>query len=336
MSRHLTLLLLGLPAWVFAITPQEQCLLDAIRSADAQTTAETLRSQCSAKLEITTVSPQTSETANTELPSKRDLARSKPGYTRYSLLPYKPIYILPFSHNKHPNKDPLFSPSTINDSLDHTEIKYQLSMQVPLALELFGDNGDLILAYTQASWWQAYNNDISSPFRETNYEPELFLDFRNSSEILGFTNSHIQLGLNHQSNGRGGDLSRSWNRLFANFIFEKDNWLVSIKPWWRIPEDEKSYIGDPSGDDNPDIEAYMGYGELLTMYREGNHTVSMLLRNNLRSDNKGAVQLDWSFPVSRRLRGHVQYFNGYGESLIDYNVSSDRFSVGVEFTDWLF
>ncbi|TNF34522.1 MAG: phospholipase [Gammaproteobacteria bacterium] len=339
MRTLLSLAMLALASQANAIERIDQCLLDTLKAADAQTTVETVRMQCNAQLERSlteTAVPAEPLMRNEQRPDRAALSRSKPGYTRYALLPYKPIYILPFSYNANPNEDPFLTGGPSNESLDHTEIKFQLSMQVPLALELFGDNGDLILGYTQASWWQAYNNDISSPFRETNYEPEIFLSFHNDWEVLGFRNTQNQFGFNHQSNGRGGDLSRSWNRLFANFIFEKENWLVSVKPWWRIPEDDKDYIGDPSGDDNPDIEKYMGYGEFLTVYREGNHTVSMLLRNNLRSDNKGAVQLDWSFPVSKRLRGQVQYFNGYGESLIDYNASTERISFGFQFTDWLF
>ncbi|HEY9036963.1 MAG TPA: phospholipase A [Pseudomonadales bacterium] len=319
-----------------ALNAEDQCLLHALKQAEAHTTVEALRLKCAAVPMLTSTAVAADQATPALLPDKDTFDRNRPNYTRYALLPYKPIYVLPFSYNKHPNEDPFKTGISGQEHLDHTEIKFQISMQVPLALDLIGDNGDLMLGYTQVSWWQAYNNDISSPFRETNYEPELFIDFTNDFEWQGFINSNIQFGFNHQSNGRGGDQSRSWNRIFANAIIKKENWLFSIKPWWRIPEESKSYPGDPTGDDNPDMDDYMGYGDFLTIYREGNHTASMLLRNNLRtSGNKGAIQLDWSFPVSKRLRGHVQYFNGYGESLIDYDVSSDRFSIGFEFTDWL-
>ena len=146
---------------------------------------------------------------------------------------------------------------------------------------------------------------------------------------------NIQLGFNHQSNGRSGDQSRSWNRIFASFLFEKGNFYTTLKPWWRIPEKDKDSPNDNSGDDNPDINKYLGYGEWSLFYRLGNHNLSMMLRNNLRADNKGAVQLDWSFPMTGRFRGYLQYFNGYGESLIDYNASVNRLSLGVILTDRL-
>jgi phospholipase A1 len=64
---------------------------------------------------------------------------------------------------------------------------------------------------------------------------------------------------------------------------------------------------------------------------------AVMLRNNLRSDNLGAVQLDWSFPlplIGDKLSGYIQYFNGYGEGLLDYNKSVNRISAGFMLTDW--
>ncbi len=99
-----------------------------------------------------------------------------------------------------------------------------------------------------------------------------------------------------------------------------------MKPWIR--KISKS-------DDNPDIHEYLGYGELTGAYKWGNHTFALLLRNNLqRNDNRGAAQIDWSFPFREKLRWYFQYFTGYGESLLDYNASSDSVGVGIQLTDW--
>ena len=128
---------------------------------------------------------------------------------------------------------------------------------------------------------------------------------------------------------------RSWNRLYANFIWEKDGFVFSFKPWYRLPEKAKENILIADGDDNPDIYKYMGYFEFSGAYRYNEHEFSFMARNNLNSDNRGALQLDWSFPIWGRLRGYAQYFNGYGESLIDYNVDIQRFGVGFLLTDIL-
>ena len=69
--------------------------------------------------------------------------------------------------------------------------------------DILGTNMDLWAAYTQLSLWQFYNTEFSSPFRETNYEPEILLNYRTDTDIFGLMRSRfIQVGLNHQSNGR--------------------------------------------------------------------------------------------------------------------------------------
>ncbi|UCD36223.1 MAG: phospholipase A [Nitrospiraceae bacterium] len=211
----------------------------------------------------------------------------------FSITPHKPNYLLPLTYNKSPNNEPF----TGNDfTFDHTEVVFQLSFKVDLWHEFYRNNGYLSFAYTAQSFWQAYNTGNSSPFRETVHEPELMLSFLTDYRILGFRNRVITAGLVHQSNGRSGDLSRSWNRIYGNFIFEKDNLYITIKPWYRIPENEED-------DDNPDINAYLGYGEIYALYYHKSNVFGLLLRNNLRSENRGSVRFDWSFPITEKLKG---------------------------------
>ncbi|MDQ5987413.1 MAG: putative phospholipase A1 [Syntrophus sp. SKADARSKE-3] len=240
-------------------------------------------------------------------------------------------YILPLAYNTTPNGAPftMVDPTT---SMQYAEAKYQLSFKTKLWEDVFGKDMDLWFGYTQIAFWQMYNKAFSSPFRDTNYEPELILNFRTNYDLLGLKGRIINLGINHQSNGRAEPLSRSWNRIVASAGFEKDDFNLILKTWYRIPESAQN-------DDNPGIEAYMGYGEIWGSYYWREHKFSVMLRNNLRvNDNKGAAQIEWGFPLpfikNNRFSGYVQYFNGYGESLIDYNASSNRFSIGIILTDW--
>jgi phospholipase A1 len=246
-------------------------------------------------------------------------------YESFVITPHKPNYILPIAYNDTPNYDP--NNTGTSSDLDKNEVKFQMSMKFPITEDLFGEEGSLFFAYTNLSFWQAYNEDTSRPFRETNHEPELFLIFPVEFEVLGMRNRLIQLGIIHQSNGRSEPESRSWNRLYLDFVFQRKDLYLSIKPWVRLTGSAK--------DDNPDIQDFLGHGEIRGVYSNGYHTVSLMLRNNLSSPNYGAVELNWSFPMSRRAKWFVQYFNGYGESLIDYNAKVNRLGIGIAFTDWL-
>ena len=101
---------------------------------------------------------------------------------------------------------------------DKKEIKFQLSIKFPIAENLIGKRDSLHFAYTHLSFWQAYDQDGSSPFRETVHEPEVFMSFESDWEFLGLDNRIVQFGIVHQSNGRDGELSRSWNRVYMDFI----------------------------------------------------------------------------------------------------------------------
>ena len=241
---------------------------------------------------------------------------------------HKPNYILLLAHNEKTNEAP-FSIQFPNEdiSVDNNEVKFQISAKFPLVVDLFDGKGDVYFAYTNRSFWQLYN-DKSAPFRETNHEPEIFLTLPTDWELAGFKNSFINFGFVHQSNGRADTLSRSWNRIYANFIIEKGNGLLSFKPWYRIEEDE-------ADDNNPDIEDYMGHFELSGLYNMRRHSLGFMLRNNLKSDNRGAIQIDWMFPLTSVFHGYEQYFNGYSESLIEYNYDQESIGIVLALTGWL-
>ncbi len=137
----------------------------------------------------------------------------------------------------------------------------------------------------------------------------------------------------HQSNGSSGLDSRSWNRIYALFGIENKNWYIGLRPWFRIPEDRKENPEDSRGDDNPNIEQFLGYGELFINFTGRKHNLSVMLRNNLRSNNRTTVQLDWAYPFSDKTKIYLQYFNGYGESLIDFDNSTNRVGLGLLFTN---
>lgn len=347
-------LLFAVTWWPFAASAEHDfshCMVSQLATADDTVTVGQLRQYCQAKLDNTENQPLSSaehaantiagaaeievtetgvQTEDKSAITRRAFLEKKEARNPFVLLPHKPNYIILSNNMSSPNEAP-FEASDPDDDFHFQpwETKFQISLKAPIAYGLFNNRADLYMAYTNRSFWQQFNKAGSSPFRESDHEPEAWLSFRNDFEILGVKNSIIRTGFSHQSNGQSGSLSRSWNRLYADFIFEYDDLYMSFKPWYRIPEDSDN-------DDNPDIDEYMGSFELSAIYKAGEHSFDIMLRNNLNfDDNYGAVQLGWSFPLSDHLRGYVQWFNGYGESLIDYNAHSNSLGFGIQLSDWL-
>ena len=251
----------------------------------------------------------------------------------WNIRAYQPVYLLPVFWTSDKNEFPS-SPNpqnTVNkkQELTSSEAKFQISFKTKAWENILGNNGDLWIGYTQSSRWQVYNSEESRPFRETNYEPEASLMFRTNYEILGLNARLLGVTLNHQSNGRSDPLSRSWNRVIFNLGFEKDNFALMLRPWYRVEENAKD-------DNNPDIKDYIGRGDLTAFYRKGENDFSVMLRHSLKGGDKshGAVQFDWAFPIKGKLRGHLQLFDGYGESLIDYNHRATYAGLGVSLMNW--
>lgn len=222
------------------------------------------------------------------------------------------------------HKPMYFFPATwANDyHSEETEIEFQISAKQQIMSYPF------YIGYTQKSLWQAYNSDESSPFRETNYNPEFF--YRLVPEKSPLKNWGADVGIEHESNGRDIPISRSWNRIYAAPHYSTAKTLLYLKFWWRIPEDDKESPMDTSGDDNPDITDYLGYGEIH--YRQQflkDHMIHLMVRGNTET-KRGAFSVNYSFPTfGGNLFIVMRLFHGYGETLIDYNDSVTRIGAGM-------
>ncbi|KZN14549.1 phospholipase A [Marinomonas sp. TW1] len=260
---------------------------------------------------------------------QREIRESATVNNPFVITPHRPNYFLPIAYTSNPNDRAFLGDKSDSESLQSVEFKFQLSVKFPVAYGVVGRNSSLWFAYTQQAYWQAYNSHISAPFRDTNHEPEAFIVVKPKEGWFGIKPSYITYGLNHQSNGQSGDLSRSWNRFYMDFLFETENTAFSIKPWYRFPESSDV-------DDNPDIEDYYGYGEFSMIHVIDDYSIDVMIRNNLdMSDNRGAIQVGFNFPLWGKTRGYIQYFNGYGQSLLDYNHQTQSLGIGVMLSNWL-
>ena len=311
-------LLVMCPVSIAAVDSESvsQCVHARIDSSGDEVTLGQLRSACRQALDAAlddVLEPPRRSVAAIRREANFD-NRSRP----FSISPYRANYIL-FTHNDDPNEEPYQVEPT--DFLEKEELKFQVSFKMPVATGLFDTNTDLLFAYTSVAWWQATNDDIANPFRETNYEPEIFLRNHTLVDLPGVDLVSWELGLNHQSNGRSEPESRGWDRAIGGASFELNDDLVLGLHAWGILDTQ---------DTNSNIEDYLGYGDVGLAWAPNRNTFSMKWRP---SSNGNAVELNWSYPISSYMRIYAQYWNGHGESLVDYDFRTERVGIGIALND---
>jgi phospholipase A1 len=236
--------------------------------------------------------------------------------------------------------------SAARQPFSRNETKIQLSVRTKVAKGLLkaGPEDDdsldsLWFAYSQQSYWQIFNKDLSRPFRNTDHEPELIYIYPHQIQLPGGWNYRLSgLGLVHQSNGQSDPLSRSWNRVYLMGAAEKrlgpDSSLTLQGRIWNRLKD-----GDGI-DDNPGIENFVGRAELGASWKVNQtNTLGLTYRHSLRSEARGSTRIDWmvapkASPTYTGLRYHLQLFSGFGDSLVDYNRKRSVISLGVSLVDW--
>jgi phospholipase A1/A2 len=200
--------------------------------------------------------------------------------------------------------------------------------QISLRFRLFDDHGrlarrlpwidDLYLSFSQTALWDL--GELSKPFTDSSYRPRLFYgNYDLARDFGGKLRLGLETGIGHESNGKEGDDSRSYNMLYVRPTLA-----------WGDPEGLRAYFAPLihnyiAESDNPDIEHYRGYVDwLFGVGSKGGLDFWAVLRKGTRSDF-GSIELNASYPLSKLSGGDLtgwlllQYFNGYGESLLDYN-----------------
>ncbi len=238
-------------------------------------------------------------------------------HSGFNLKAYKENYFMPLSYRYN---------SEYVDNGTHkaeaAETEFQVSIRYDFGSDFFSLGEIYSFGYTQRSFWQVYVP--SAFFRESNYQPEFFVSLP-AYKLLGRNDflKGFKLALIHQSNGRGGVYERSWNRASLSTFFQYKNLVTELELWYRF-HDRQDY--------NPDLLDYIGYGQLQLILPYRQHLFRLKLRSNV-SHRKSAVEFMYSHPLpvnnSRDLFVFFKTFNGYGESLIDYNHNVNKVSIGL-------
>ncbi len=245
------------------------------------------------------------------------------------LNPFKPEYLQVELDNviEQFNKQPSFGMyhdnyfitgiPTNNQINKHTaDAKFQISIRQRLFKNVLPFNSFLMLTYTQKSFWDIYEE--SSPFGDNNYNPGLLFaaPVIRHNKLRGVAS----LAFEHESNGKDGLDSRSWNYFtLSGVYFYNVYFWVQAKVWYGWLDGE-----------NPDLFKYKGYGLLALNYKSRNDRIGASLVIN---PSKAAVntQLELTFQPNKRANQYlfVQWYQGYDESLLEYNQYTSMIRFGI-------
>lgn len=245
---------------------------------------------------------------------------------------YRPNFFMPLHSMRSVNRNPSSPTRATANNLpryQNGEAKIQVSLRSKVWENALLPGADLWVAYTQQSMWQLWNRDQSAPFRSTDYQPEVIYVVPTpeswQSLPLGWKWRMTQAGIVHQSNGQPDPLSRSWNRVYGQVGLERKDLMFNLRLEHRLETDNSV------GDDNPDIQHYLRRSELQLVWTPGRSTAAVAWRPSF--SGQGSVQLDYSYPVFKDrpdgLRWYAQFFQGYGETLLDYNFKQTSLSLGL-------
>lgn len=197
--------------------------------------------------------------------------------------------------------------------------KFQISLRQRLTKSVLPFNSLLMLTYSQKSFWDIYQK--SSPFADNNYNPGLAI-----AKPVIYQNKLVGIGIvafEHESNGRSDSLeSRSWNYLvLTGTYFYNLHFTIQFKIWpgW-------------AGSDNPDLHDYRGYGLIAVNYRSLNDRFWITAIINPRKGFGNAnTQVELNFKINSKANQYLflQWYNGYGESLLKYREYTSMIRMGV-------
>jgi phospholipase A1 len=234
-------------------------------------------------------------------------------YSPLQLESYQTTYFMPFlmDFQEHGDRDAI-------------ETSFQISFKKDIVRNISPIGFDIGIAFTQSAWWQLYA--YSNPFRETNYAPEFYVNFpfHRESDDAGVFFRGIKIAAAHKSNGQGDGNNRSWNRLYVESPISIKGFLFIPRVWW-------SFVGIGNDFSEKDIPRYMGICDLTILSHWNNHVLRLYGRSNFNLRNiKAALQVDYTYPISSTgFYFYLQYFLGYGESLIDYDKPVNKIGTGL-------
>ncbi|WP_134091377.1 phospholipase A [Olivibacter sp. XZL3] len=202
---------------------------------------------------------------------------------------------------------------------NNSDVKYQISFEQRLRRTSLPGGLFPYLTYTQKAFWDVYRD--SKPFDEINFNPGIA--FVRPFFVKGHRLVYAALSLEHESNGRDSIYSRSWN--FVAFSLRaqiQERWIAGLKFW--LPMSYK--------DENPNLMEYIGFAEASVNYsiKPNKWSFDITAKKGKGWNKKGSMQaqLNWRPFKDENQHLMLQWFQGYGESLIDYQKHTSMIRLG--------
>lgn len=202
----------------------------------------------------------------------------------------------------------------------NSNIKFQISISQRLTKSTLPLNTYLFLFYTQKCFWNVLEN--SMPMTDLNFNPGIGLTkpLFVRDRFVG----KINLILEHESNGRDGTASRSWNRITLGGN-------ILIDP--RISVHGKFWIPIVDGEENKDLLDYYGIYQIGTSFTSLNErfgaAVTLVKRKGWRLNYNTIVELNYRIFKNENQYLFLQYYNGYGEGLLAYKEYHSTVRIGL-------
>lgn len=206
---------------------------------------------------------------------------------------------------------------------ENTNVKFQISIQQKLTRSTLPWNTYLYLFYSQKCFWNVLQNSL--PMTDLNFNPGIGIARPFFSTRTGQYMGKAFLLVEHESNGRDGEASRSWNRItFGGSLFIDKNIMVSAKVWIPIID----------GENNKDILNYCGIFQTGVQVMTDNRRFGVSMVLTKRKDwnpfnNNIEINMKWRLSKNSNQYLFLQYYNGYGEGLLAYKEHHSSLRIGI-------
>lgn len=240
-------------------------------------------------------------------------------------------YYRKFADKLYPH-EPIYMIFGTNDEWNWS-MRFQLSFKYLLTDKILRDDDSLFFGYTQTSVMDL--SYPSAPFHDSSYRPSLFYEIADGERKRRKGSlPWLQAGYEHESNGKARPDSRSMDIFFLRPCFyfgspDGTHLRFAPKVW--------TYLGQGG---NSDMEHYRGYADLLGILDIGKDEgffsesqIAVTLRKGAYW-HYGSLQVDAAYPLGSTFFLHLQYFNGFGETILDFDKRETQYRLGFMMIPW--